>query len=48
MNVPVLGGRIVGDELARELVKAYLSASFQAGQDRFVRRRNKVVNYESQ
>ncbi len=38
MNVLVLGGRIVGDELARELVKAYLSASFQAGQERFVRR----------
>ena len=40
--------RIVGDELARELVKANLCASFQAGQDRFVRRRNKVLNYESQ
>ena len=38
MNVLVLGGRIVGDELARELVEAYLSASFQAGQERFVRR----------
>lgn len=31
MNVLVLGGRIVSDELARELVRAYLSASFQAG-----------------
>jgi RpiB/LacA/LacB family sugar-phosphate isomerase len=28
MNVLVLGGRIIGPELARELVKAYLSAHF--------------------
>ena len=48
MNVLVLGGRIIGDELARELVKAYLSASFQAGQERFVRRRDKILNYEAQ
>ena len=28
MNVLVMGGRIIGPELARELVKAYLSAQF--------------------
>jgi RpiB/LacA/LacB family sugar-phosphate isomerase len=28
MNVLVLGGRIIGTELARELVRAYLSAQF--------------------
>ena len=28
MNVLVMGGRIIGPELARELVKAYLSAHF--------------------
>ena len=48
MNVLVLGGRIVGDELARELVKSYLSASFQAEQERFVRRRDKIIHYETQ
>jgi ribose 5-phosphate isomerase RpiB len=28
MNVLVMGGRIIGPELARELVKTYLSAHF--------------------
>jgi RpiB/LacA/LacB family sugar-phosphate isomerase len=37
MNVLVLGGRIIGPELARELVKAYLSAQF-TNEERHLRR----------
>ncbi|MGH9631373.1 MAG: ribose 5-phosphate isomerase B [Bryobacteraceae bacterium] len=45
MNVLVLGARIIGIELARELVLAFLSASFSHG-DRHVRRLNKVKAIE--
>ena len=41
MNVLVMGGRIIGPELARELVKAYLSAQF-TGEERHRRRLEKV------
>jgi len=41
MNVLVLGARIIGIELARELVKAYLGAIFSKG-ERHVRRLAKV------
>lgn len=41
MNVLVMGGRIIGPELARELVKAYLSAQF-TGEERHHRRLEKV------
>ncbi len=41
MNVLCLGSRIVGDELARELVRAFMGASFQR-EERFIRRLNKV------
>lgn len=41
MNVLCLGSRIVGDELARELVRAFMGASFQQ-EERFIRRLNKV------
>jgi RpiB/LacA/LacB family sugar-phosphate isomerase len=41
MNVLVLGARVVGSELARELVKRFLEASF-SGEDRHVRRLAKV------
>ncbi|GIV77391.1 ribose 5-phosphate isomerase B [Litorilinea aerophila] len=41
MNVLCLGARIVGDELARELVRAFMGASFQQ-EERFIRRLNKV------
>jgi RpiB/LacA/LacB family sugar-phosphate isomerase len=40
-NVLVLGSRIIGTELAHELVKAYLAAKF-SGEERHVRRLNKV------
>jgi RpiB/LacA/LacB family sugar-phosphate isomerase len=41
MNILVLGGRIVGVELAHELVRAFAGAKF-SGEARHVRRLNKV------
>ncbi len=41
MNVLVLGARVIGVELARELVRAFIGARF-AGEERFVRRLRKV------
>jgi RpiB/LacA/LacB family sugar-phosphate isomerase len=41
MNVLVLGARIIGVEMARELVKAFLGATFSNG-DRHLRRLAKV------
>ena len=41
MNVLVLGGRVIGPELARELVTAYLGATF-TGEERHRRRLHKV------
>lgn len=45
MNVLCLGSRIVGDELAAELVRAFLGAKFRR-EERFVRRLNKVLAIE--
>lgn len=45
MNVLVLGGRIVGVELARELVHAFVGARFQTDA-RFQRRLDKVTARE--
>jgi ribose 5-phosphate isomerase B len=45
MNVLCLGARIVGVELARELVSAFLGATF-SGEERHVRRLNKVLAIE--
>ncbi|MEA3337331.1 MAG: RpiB/LacA/LacB family sugar-phosphate isomerase [Chloroflexota bacterium] len=45
MNLLCLGGRIVGDELARELIRAFLGADFQP-EDRFLRRRHKIIARE--
>jgi ribose 5-phosphate isomerase B len=41
MNILVLGSRVVGSALARELVEAFLKAKF-SGESRHVRRLNKV------
>ena len=41
MNVLCLGGRIIGPELAKALVRAFLAAEFDGG-ERFRRRVNKV------
>ena len=45
MNVLCLGGRIVGIELARELVRAFLNAEYVA-LERYERRLNKVLAIE--
>jgi RpiB/LacA/LacB family sugar-phosphate isomerase len=45
MNVLVLGSRVIGVELARELVRAFLSANF-TGEARHVRRLEKVKALE--
>jgi RpiB/LacA/LacB family sugar-phosphate isomerase len=46
MNVLVLGSRIIGTELAHELVKSFLSARF-SNEERHVRRLGKVKKIES-
>src|SRR5512141_2489492 len=45
MNVLCLGARIIGDELARSLVRAFVGAQFSTD-PRFQRRLNKVIAIE--
>ena len=45
MNVLVLGSRVIGMELARDLVKAFLGAAF-SGEERHKRRLSKVKAME--
>jgi ribose 5-phosphate isomerase B len=45
MNVLVLGARVIGAALARDLVRAFLAAGF-SGEERHVRRRQKVRDLE--
>lgn len=46
MNVLCLGSRVIGDALARELVRAFVTAEFQQ-EERFIRRLNKVEALEA-
>ena len=46
MNVLCLGGRIIGEALARELVQTFVKANFQE-EDRFIRRVNKITAMEA-
>jgi ribose 5-phosphate isomerase B len=46
MNVLCLGGRIIGIELAKELVSAFLNARF-VGTEKYLRRVNKLIGIES-
>jgi RpiB/LacA/LacB family sugar-phosphate isomerase len=46
MNVLCMGGRIIGTELAMDIVKAFLSAKFIEG-DNYIRRVNKIKAIES-
>ncbi|RIK57146.1 MAG: ribose 5-phosphate isomerase B [Chloroflexi bacterium] len=46
MNVLCLGSRVIGDALARELVRAFVAAEFQQ-EERFIRRLNKVEALEA-
>ncbi len=45
MNVLCLGGRIIGAELAKEIVFAFLSARFSE-EERHIRRTNKIYQLE--
>jgi RpiB/LacA/LacB family sugar-phosphate isomerase len=45
MNVIVLGARVIGPEMARELVRTFLSAEF-TGEERHQRRLNKIKAIE--
>jgi ribose 5-phosphate isomerase B len=47
MNVLCLGARVVGPELAKELVVAFLSAKFLYNEERHVRRVNKTYKLEN-
>ncbi|MCS6836366.1 MAG: RpiB/LacA/LacB family sugar-phosphate isomerase [Anaerolineae bacterium] len=46
MNVLCLGARVVGITLAEHLCAAFIAAQFQADQERFVRRADKVKALE--
>ena len=46
MNVLCLGGRVIGPELARLLVDAFLAARFRKDVDRYVRRLDKIKALE--
>jgi ribose 5-phosphate isomerase B len=46
MNVLVLGSRVMGVEVVREVLKSYLDAKF-SGEERHTRRLNKVLAIES-
>ncbi len=46
MNVLVMGSRVIGTQLARELVRAFLGATF-SGEERHRRRLAKVVALET-
>lgn len=48
MNVLTMGGRIVGEELAKSLVDAFLSAEFQKDEERHARRVRKIGEIEQE
>ncbi|MBI5882250.1 MAG: ribose 5-phosphate isomerase B [Elusimicrobia bacterium] len=48
VNVLCLGGRVVGPELAFEIVRAWLAARFLCQEERYVRRLNKVLALEKE
>ncbi|MCE9646824.1 MAG: ribose 5-phosphate isomerase B [Chloroflexi bacterium] len=51
MNVLCLGGRVIGPELVKVLIPAFLSAHYVGGQkggERFARRVNKIIQIEEE
>jgi ribose 5-phosphate isomerase B len=46
MNVLVMGSRIIGVALARDITERFLNATFDTSQERFVRRLNKIKAIE--
>jgi ribose 5-phosphate isomerase B len=47
MNVMCLGSRVIGEEVARELVRAFVQAHFQQ-EERFIRRLDKINRLEAE
>ena len=47
MNVLCLGARVIGPELAKELVESFLGARFYSNEERHVRRVNKIYKLEN-
>jgi ribose 5-phosphate isomerase B len=47
MNVICLGGRIVGEALAKEIVSEFLGSRF-ISEDRFIRRKEKLDQIEKE
>jgi ribose 5-phosphate isomerase B len=47
MNIICLGGRIVGDALAKEIVTEFLKAKF-VKEERFIRRKEKLDQIEKE
>jgi len=47
MNVLCLGARVIGPEMAKELVGAFLSANFLSHEERYLRRFNKINKLEN-
>ncbi len=47
VNVLALGARVIGEETARELIRAFLSAKF-SGEERYVRRLAKIEALEAE
>lgn len=47
MNVLCIGARVIGPSLAKELVKAFVSAKFLIHEERHVRRVNKIYTLEN-
>ena len=48
MNILCLGARVIKAEIVPSLVKAFLDAKFQAGEERHARRCGKVLAFENQ
>ena len=46
MNVLCLGARVIGEALARDIVKAFLDVNFASNVDRYQRRLQKVLDIE--
>lgn len=47
MNVLCLGARVIGPEVAKELVEAFLSAKFLSNEERYCRRIDKIYRLEN-
>jgi ribose 5-phosphate isomerase B len=47
MNVLCIGARVVGPELAKDLVESFISAKFLSDEERYIRRVNKIYKLEN-